>query len=173
MISRILISKEEIENRIKELAEKISIDFKYEELTIICVLKGAFIFASDLIRSIKIPKCNIEFISTTSYKDMESTGFVNIINLLRVDINNKNVLIVEDILDTGLTLKKLTEFLINSKPKSLKTCVLLNKKERRKVDFIADYVGFEIEDKFVIGYGLDYNENFRELPEIYYVVDHG
>ena len=175
MDKKLLIPKEMIQKKVKELAEHIDRDFKDEEITIICVLKGAFIFTSDLVRLIKNLKCNIEFLKISSYgSNTVSSGIVTLPKYTHIkNIANKNVIIVEDILDTGLTLKTLVEFLKKMNPKSLKTCVLLNKKERRKVEFEADYVGFEIEDKFVIGYGLDYDERFRQLPEIYYITNHG
>jgi len=170
MRAEILFSREVIEKRIKQLAEKIEYDFNDEELLIICVLKGSFIFTSDLVRFIKKPKCEIDFIRASSYgSETISSGIVKLPKYVDINATNKNVIIVEDILDTGLTLKQITEFISKMKPKTLKTCVLLDKKIKRKVDFTADYVGFEIEDNFVIGYGLDYNEEFRNLPEIYYV----
>lgn len=168
-MKRILFTNEIIQKRIKELAESIDKDFKNEEIIFVCVLKGAFIFTADIFKSIQNKNCTIEFIRASSYIKQESSGSINLINYLETDINNKNVIIVEDILDTGLTLKSLVEFLNNSKPKNLKTCVLLDKKARRKVEFEADYIGFDIEDKFVIGYGLDYDEKFRNSSHIYYL----
>lgn len=170
MIKELLFSKETIEKRVKKLAKQIDKDFDSEEILIICVLKGSFVFASDLVRSIKNSECIIDFIKTYSYGNRtESSGVVSISNYPSIDINNKNVLIVEDILDSGLTLKYITNYFNDLKPKSLKTCVLLDKKERRVVEFSADYVGFEIPNKFVIGYGLDYNEQYRGLSGIYSV----
>lgn len=168
MIKDLLFSKYEIEKRISELAKEIEKDFSDEEVTIFCVLKGSFMFTSDLVKFIKNIKCEIEFIKASSYDKIESTGTVKL-TYVDINIENKNVIIVEDILDTGLTLQTLTEFLTQYKPKTLKTCVLLDKKEKRKVEFEADYIGFEIPDKFVIGYGLDYDEKFRNLSEIYYL----
>lgn len=165
-----LILKKEIKKRIKELSEEINDDFvKNEELIIICLLKGSFIFTSDLVRLIN-RKCKIHFIKVSSYYgSTETSGNVSFSDKIDIDITNKSVLLIDDILDTGLTLKNITDFLNKKNPKILKTCVLLDKKVRRKVDFESDYTGFVIEDKFVIGYGLDFDEEYRNLPEIYYV----
>lgn len=166
------ISKTKIEERIEELAKQIEKDFEInEEIIIICVLKGAFIFTADLVRKIRKQNCIIEFIKVSSYgSNTVSSGNVKITNHIGTDITNKNVIIVEDILDTGLTLSSLTKKLKRKRPKVLKTCVLLDKKSRRKIEFNADYVGFEIPDKFVIGYGLDYDEKYRDLESIVSVV---
>ncbi len=164
-----LITKKEIKNRIKELSKEINIDFKNESIVIICLLKGSFIFTSVLVRLINI-KCKINFIKVSSYYgSTETSGNVSFSDKIDIDITNKSVLLIDDILDTGLTLKNITDFLNKKNPKILKTCVLLDKKVRRKVDFESDYTGFVIEDKFVIGYGLDFDEEYRNLPEIYYV----
>jgi len=165
-----LISKKEIKNRIKELSKEINDSFiKNEELVIICLLKGSFIFAADLVRLIN-RRCFIHFIKASSYYgNTETSGIVNFSEDIDIDINNKNILLIDDILDTGFTLKKITDFLNKRNPKILKTCVLLDKKGRRKVDFESDYIGFVIDDVFVIGYGLDFDEEYRNLPEIYYV----
>lgn len=165
-----LILKKEIKKRIKELSEDINDDFvKNEELIIICLLKGSFIFTSDLVRLIN-RNCKIHFIKVSSYYgSTETSGNVSFSDKIDIDITNKSVLLIDDILDTGLTLKNITDFLNKKNPKILKTCVLLDKKVRRKVDFESDYTGFVIEDKFVIGYGLDFDEEYRNLPEIYYV----
>lgn len=166
----ILIEKKDIEKRIHKLAKKIQHDFHGEELIIVCVLRGAFIFCSDLVRQFEDFQCNINFVELFSYgSETDSSGHVEMAKDLGIDIHGKNVLIVEDIVDTGLSLTYLTKKLQEKNPKKLKTCVLLDKKSRRKVEFNADYVGFDIEDYFVIGCGLDYKYNYRELDQIYYL----
>ncbi|HIP86567.1 MAG TPA: hypoxanthine phosphoribosyltransferase [Aquifex aeolicus] len=163
----LLISEEEIKRRIKELAEEIERSFPPEgELLIVGLLKGSFIFVSDLVREIKRPVL-IDFISASSYSGTESSGNVEIRQGLDIDIKDKNVLLVDDILDTGRTFKKVLELLHTREPKSLKTCVLLDKPSRRVEKIDADFVGFKIPDKFVVGYGLDWDELGRNLKGIY------
>jgi hypoxanthine phosphoribosyltransferase len=162
----VLISEEEISLRIDALAKAINEEFAGQELVVICVLKGAFMFCSDLIKKIELP-VKLEFIQLSSYGDgMSSTGNVKIEMDLSGSINNKNVLIVEDIVDTGLTVKTLFEMLSVRNPKVLKLASLLFKPDKNKYIVPIDYLGFEIEDKFVIGYGLDYAGRYRELPYI-------
>ena len=161
-----LISEEEIALRIAALGSAITKDFEGESLVVICVLKGAFIFCSDLIKKINRP-LSLEFISLSSYGDStHSSGNVRLDMDITANIEGKNVLIVEDIVDSGLTIKTLIEMLSVRKPKTVKLASLLFKpsKLQHKVDI--DYLGFEIEDKFVIGYGLDYAGRYRELPYI-------
>lgn len=166
----LLISSSEIEEKVKQLGEKISEDFKNKEILAIGILKGSFMFFADLVRYIDT-NVHIDFMQLSSYyTSMESSGEVIFVKDISVDINNKNVLIVDDIIDTGRTLKALTMALKQRNPKNLKTCVLLDKKERREVDFNADYVGFEIPDKFVVGYGLDWAEEGRNSKDIYCVI---
>ncbi len=138
----------------------------------VVALKGAAIFASDLVRNLNMP-LKMEFIRLSSYgSGTTSSGKVHAVDISLPDLNNKNVLIIEDIIDTGLTAKFLLDFISsNFKTKSAKFCSLLDKKSARKVDIQADYCGFEIDDKFVIGFGLDYDENYRNLPYIGYVAD--
>ncbi len=168
---KLLISEKQIKEKVKEVANQINKDFKNKEILAVGILKGSFIFFSDLVRHLNL-NVKIDFMQVASYHtSMESSGEVIFIKDLTQDINGKNVLIVDDIIDTGRTLKALTEALMQRNPNVLKTCVLLDKKERREVDFDADYVGFEIPDKFVVGYGLDWAEEGRNLKEIYCVED--
>lgn len=167
---KVLFSKDQLHARIKELAQEINTLYKDEELTAICVLKGAVIFATDLIRELDMP-VQIEFIRLSSYGSSTTTsGKVNAVDIKLPDLNNKNVLIIEDIVDTGLTAKFLIDFMhLNFHVKSLKFCSLLDKKMTRKVDIEPDYYGFEVDDKFVVGYGLDYDGYYRNLPYIGYI----
>ena len=167
----VLISSEEISKKVKQLADQIKKDFKGEKILAVGILKGSFIFFADLVRELG-KNVYVDFMQVSSYKDgMESSGELTFIKDLSQDISNKNVLVVDDIIDTGYTLKKLVEILQKRNPKTLKTCVLLDKKERRKVNYTPDYVGFEIPDKFVVGYGLDWGEEGRTLRDIYCVLD--
>ncbi len=165
-----LISEDEIKTRIVQMAQEINGFYGDQELYVIVALKGAVIFASDLVRHLQSP-LNMEFIRLSSYgNSMASSGKVNAVDISLPDLNGKNVLIVEDIIDTGLTAKFLLDFLeLNFKTKSTKFCSLLDKKSARKVDVQPDYYGFEVDDKFVIGYGLDYEGRYRNLPYIGYV----
>ncbi|MFY7993555.1 MAG: hypoxanthine phosphoribosyltransferase [Bacteriovoracaceae bacterium] len=162
----VMISEEEIALRIAELGRAITQDFENEELVVICVLKGAFMFCSDLIKKINRP-VRLEFISLSSYGDStNSSGNVRLEMDITANVEGKNVLVVEDIVDTGLTIKTLMEMLALRKPKSVKLASLLFKPVKLKHKMKIDYLGFEIEDKFVIGYGLDYAGRYRELPYI-------
>jgi hypoxanthine phosphoribosyltransferase len=162
----VLISEDEISMRIDALGKAITQDFENEELVVICVLKGAFMFCSDLIKKINRP-LKLEFISLSSYGDnTNSSGNVRLEMDITANIEGKNVLIVEDIVDTGLTIKTLMEIMAVRKPKSVKLASLLYKPIKLKHKVNIDYLGFEIEDKFVIGYGLDYAGRYRELPYI-------
>ena len=166
----LLIPEDKIQEKVKELAKAISREFNGEELYVIGILKGSFMFFADLVRNLE-GKIFIDFMQVSSYKtEMESFGEVIFIKDMSVDIKDKNVLIVDDIIDTGRTLKALVEALSLREPKKLKTCVLLDKRERREVDYNANFYGFEIPDKFVVGYGLDWAEEGRNLKEIYAVV---
>ncbi|MFG1481450.1 hypoxanthine phosphoribosyltransferase [Halobacteriovorax sp. HFRX-2_2] len=158
-------SEEKINERIKELAAKIDSDFQGEEVVIIGVLNGAFIFVADLIRQMNSP-VYFDFIGASSYKGTESTGKISITKDIKVDIKDKNVILVEDIVDTGLTISELTKMLKERGPKTIKLATLLHKKVKTQHNVEIDYLGFEIEDKFVIGYGLDYDGRYRELPYI-------
>lgn len=162
----IYISKEKIQERVKELAAMINKDFEGEELFIIGVLNGAFMFTADLVRELNIP-VTLEFMKASSYgDDMESSGSLEMQLDIKSSIDGKNVLIIEDIVDTGLTMKELVSTLKERNPKSLKLASLLYKPARNKYPTQIDYLAFEIEDKFVIGYGLDYAGRYRELPYI-------
>jgi len=169
MSKKILFPREEIRQRVQELARQISSDYEGRELIIIGVLKGAFIFMADLIREISIP-CIVDFARLASYgAGSDSSGKVVMTKDIETSIRGRDILIVEDILDTGLTLQYFAEWLRERNPRSMKICVLLDKRKRRKVTFEADYVGFTIEDGFVVGYGLDFNEKFRFSPDIYVI----
>ena len=160
----VLISREEISRRVEQLGREISQDYKGRELHLVGVLNGAFMFIADLARHLSIP-CQICFLQASSYKDqLVSTGKVKLMHNL--DLSGKDVLVVEDIFDTGLTLKHIREDLNMQKPTSLEICALLSKRIPDKVAVDVKYIGFEIEDRFVVGYGLDYAEKYRELPHI-------
>ncbi|KXG75909.1 hypoxanthine phosphoribosyltransferase [Thermotalea metallivorans] len=165
-IKEILFSREEIEKKIGELGNKIADDYRGKDLVLVGVLKGANVFMSDLMRKINIP-LTIDFMAVTSYGlSTESSGVVKILKDLDHSIEDKDVLVVEDIIDTGLTLHYLCENLLSRKPKSLKICALLDKPDRRKIDIPIDYKGFDIPDEFIVGYGIDYAEQYRNLPYI-------
>jgi len=162
----VMISEEEISLRIQALGQAITKDFEGEDLVVICVLKGAFIFCSDLIKKINRP-LSLEFIALSSYGDgTASSGNVRLDMDITCNVEGKNVLIVEDIVDSGLTIKTLMQMLKLRGPKSVKLASLLFKPAKLKHDVKIDYLGFEIDDKFVIGYGLDYAGRYRELPYI-------
>ncbi len=162
----VMLTAEQIGNRIRELAAQISKDYQGKNPLLIGVLKGAVIFLSDLIRQIEVP-VEIDFMAVSSYGvDTDSSGVVRILKDLEQSIQGKDVLIVEDIVDTGLTLNYLRENLITRQPKTLKVITLLDKPDRRKVPFEPDYCGFIIPDRFVIGYGLDYGEDYRHLADL-------
>ncbi|UPM53568.1 hypoxanthine phosphoribosyltransferase [Gottfriedia acidiceleris] len=161
-----LISENDLKNRVKVLAEQIEHDFNNEPLILVVVLKGSFVFAADLVREMK-SNINVDFISVSSYSNQtESTGKVRLLKDLDENITDKNVVIIEDIIDSGLTLHFLRDHLQMHKPKSIKICTLLDKPERRKIDLPVDYVGFVIPDEFIVGYGIDYAQQYRNLPYI-------
>lgn len=163
-----LISKEEIEKRIGELAEQISKDYEGKSIEFICVLKGAAIFAVELAMKVK-PNVRFEFIEVSSYNGTESTGKIKVNKDISASIEGKDVIIVEDIIDTGRTLSYLKEYLLGKNPKSLKICTLVSKPDRRVIDVDIDYNGFEIENKYIIGHGFDINGNYRNLPYVGYI----
>lgn len=169
---KVLIDEETIQKRINELAIEISKDYKNEEIVLICILKGSIYFAIDLSKKLINNDVILDFMKVSSYgNNLESTGNINFSLDTSIDIKNKNVIIVEDIIDTGLTLNYLYNYLKNKDPKTLKICAMLDKKGRRKEDINIDYTGFKIDNKFVVGYGLDFDEKYRNLSYIGYIED--
>ena len=165
-VKEILFTEEQIEQRVQQMGAAISREYAGEEIVLISVLKGAMIFTADLVRCIQ-PPVILEAIVASSYgSGTESSGEVKLKLDCKTDIKDKNVLVVDDIIDTGTTLLRLCQLLLQRQPKSLKSCAFLDKPSRRKVDFTADYVGYEIPDAFAIGYGLDYAGRYRDLPYI-------
>jgi hypoxanthine phosphoribosyltransferase len=166
-IERILISEEQLQARVAAIAAAIEVDYaEDEDLLLICVLKGGYVFLSDLSRALKRPH-HLDFMGISSYgSGTKSSGAVQIIMDLKQPLAGRNVLIVEDIIDSGHTLRYLRQNLLARQPASLKICTLLNKPSRRDVDVPVDYIGFDIPDEFVVGYGLDFDELYRNLPFI-------
>lgn len=165
-IKEILLDEEAIRQKIKELGHKISKDYAGKELILIGILKGSVMFMSDLLKEITIP-CSMDFMAVSSYgSSTKSSGIVRILKDLDFEIEGKDILLVEDIIDTGVTLKYLLEYLNGRKPNSLNIVCLLDKPERRKVQVEAKYIGFSMPDEFLVGYGLDYAEKYRNLPFI-------
>jgi hypoxanthine phosphoribosyltransferase len=170
----ILLSQEQIASIVQHLADQISKEYDGRELVLVCILKGAFMFLSDLVRHLKVP-AKIDFVRLASYgAGMETSGVIEITKDIEIPIEGKDVLIIEDIIDSGRTLQFLKDRLSLANPHSVKICALLDKKARREVAMEADYLGTEVEDVFIVGYGIDFNEDYRHLPEIYYVtsIDH-
>jgi len=166
---KVLYPRDVIRRRVAELAEEISRDYRGREPVLIGVLKGAFIFMADLVRGLKVP-CVIDFVRVASYgSGSTSSGNVVIKKDIETDITGKDVLIIEDIVDTGITMRFLVEKLRERNPRSLKVCAFVDKRARRKVEFEADYVGFTMEDGFIVGYGLDFDEKSRFHPEVYVI----
>ena len=165
-VKEVLYSEEVILSKVKELAERISEDYAGKELIVVGVLKGSVVFTSDLIKFISIP-CTLDFMAVSSYgNSTETSGVVRILKDLDQDIEGKHVLIVEDIVDTGITLSYLLDYLKARKASSIEIVALLNKEARRKSSISVKYVGFEVPDEFIIGYGIDYAEHYRNLPFI-------
>ena len=163
---QVFISEDELQKRVAELGAEISRDYAGKDLLLVAVLKGSVVFLADLMREITIPH-SVDFMATSSYgAATESSGIVRILKDLDMPIIDRNVLIVEDIVDTGHTLTYLRKLLLERRPASLRVCTLLDKRERREVDVPLDYIGFEIPNEFVVGYGLDYAELYRNLPYI-------
>lgn len=163
----VLLAESEVHAGVDEIAAKINRDYAGKELLVIGILRGAFIFMADLVRKLEIP-VSVDFVAVSSYGHAtESSGVVRILKDLDESIARRHVLLVEDIIDTGLTLKYLYDYLQARGPASLRVCALLDKPERRQVDFSPDYTGFTIPDYFVVGYGLDCNQQYRNLPGVY------
>jgi hypoxanthine phosphoribosyltransferase len=166
LLGEILVEAEDLKRRVRELAVEVSRDYRDRDLLLVCVLKGAVFFASDLMRHLDIP-CELDFMAVASYGSAtDSSGVVRILKDLDAPIEGRDVLIVEDIVDSGLTLQYLLRSLGARNPASVEVCALLTKPERRKVDLPVRYVGFEIANRFAIGYGLDHDERYRNLPYV-------
>ncbi|MGM0598506.1 MAG: hypoxanthine phosphoribosyltransferase [Candidatus Rifleibacteriota bacterium] len=165
-IERVLINPQQIQKRIKELGKQISNDYKNKEIIVLCILKGAFLFTSDLCRSISVPQ-KMDFMAVSSYGDStQSSGIVKIDKDLSESVEGKHILIVEDIIDSGLTLSYLQKILKDRKPADIKICVLCNKPGNLQQHVKVDYCGFKLENEFVVGYGLDFKGYLRNLPYI-------
>lgn len=165
-LCKILITGEEISKRIKEVADEITKDYAGEEVLVVGILRGAVVFYAELVKQIDLD-LRFDFMSVSSYgSGTTSSGEVKIVKDISQPIEGLNVIIVEDIIDTGNTLKNLKKLLLTRNPKSLKICSLLDKPSRRKVELEGDYIGFTVPDEFVVGYGLDYQEKYRNLPDV-------
>lgn len=170
-VEKILFSEEDISKRVKELGKELSKEYRGKDPVIISLLRGSFIFASDLVRAMDI-KLEIDFMTTASYGNAEVfSGKVNFLSDIRSDIKGRDVIVVDDIIDTGHTMKAVIEHLKEKNPKSIKTCVVLDKPSRREVNLKPDYVAFEIPDVFIVGYGLNYGDFCRNVPYIYTYTD--
>ncbi|MEK6786582.1 MAG: hypoxanthine phosphoribosyltransferase [Nitrospirota bacterium] len=164
MFGRPIVTQEQMRSRIRELGRQISADYAGKDLVLVGVLKGAYAFFADLARAIRIP-VRVDFIIVTSYGTQTKTsGKVKLVTELTEKIKNRDVLLVEDIVDSGLTIQYLTKALAKQRPRSIKVCTLLSKPERRVVDVPLQYIGFKIQDQYVVGYGLDYQQQYRNLP---------
>ncbi len=167
----VLLSKEAIENRVAELGVELTEAYKDKNLLVISLLKGSFIFTADLVRKIDLP-VRIEFMTTSSYGHGEETsGKLKVVQDVQVSLEAYDVLVVDDITDSALTMTGVVEILGERNPKSIKSCVLLDKPSRRKTEYQPDYVGFEIPDKFIVGYGLNYGDYFRNIDHVFAFVD--
>ncbi|TNF52606.1 hypoxanthine phosphoribosyltransferase [bacterium] len=165
IIGKPFLTVEQIQSKVQEMASEISKDYERKDFISVGILKGAFMFFTDLVRLIHAPM-SIDFFIASSYAKTESTGEIKLHADLRENIRDRHVLLIDDIADTGLTLLHIRNLLLARKPASLRTCVLLDKKSRRKAEVPLDYVGFEIPNEYVVGYGLDYENRFRNLPYI-------
>ena len=162
-VKKVLISEEQINKRVKELAKQISIDYAGKKPLLVCILRGASLFFANLVKNLEID-CTLDFMSLSSYQGTSSSGKVRLLLDIREDIKDRHIIVVEDIVDTGITGVYLRDFLTTRKPASVEFCTLLDKPQNRKVNITPKYLGFSIENEFVIGYGLDYNELYRNLP---------
>ncbi len=165
IVGKPLFTTSQIQARVKELALRISQDYAGKDLLAVGILKGAFMFFTYIVRAVEVP-LTLDFIVASSYMKSETTGEVKIYYDVRGDISDSNVLLIDDIVDTGITLNHIRERILARSPRSLKICTFLDKKERREVEIPIDYVGFEIPNEYVVGYGLDYDNKFRNLPYI-------
>ncbi|HZV46114.1 MAG TPA: hypoxanthine phosphoribosyltransferase [Thermodesulfovibrionales bacterium] len=165
IIGKPLLTTRQIQAKVKELAQNISKDYVGKEILAVGILKGSFMFFSDIVREIEVP-LTLDFILASSYVKSETSGEVKIHYDIREDISDKHVLLIDDIVDTGITLNQIRERILSRFPLSLKICTFLDKKERREVDIPLDYVGYVIPNQFVVGYGLDYDNKYRNLPYI-------
>lgn len=165
-IERVLLSEEQIRARIQELGQQLTADYREKNPIFVGILKGVVVFFADMIRAVPID-CQIDFMAVSSYGgSTESTGTIRVKKDLSADIEGRHVVILEDILDTGLTLRHTVDYLMTKRPASLKICTLLDKPDRRKAEIQADYIGFTVPNLFVVGYGLDFDERYRNLPYI-------
>lgn len=165
-IRAVLVSEQQLKDKVAQLGAQISQDYAGKDLVLVSILKGAVVFMADLMRAVTIP-CSIDFMVVSSYgAGTTTTGLVKIIKGLDSDLSGKDVLIVEDILDTGVTLSNLVPMLKMRDPNSVRICAILDKPSRRRADIQADYIGFQVPDEFVVGYGLDYDEKYRNLPYV-------
>ena len=172
-VKEVLITSREIEEKVREIGERITEDYRGERLLLVGILRGAVVFLSDLMRHLQLP-CEIDFMEVSSYgADTTSSGVVRILKDLQEDISGRHVLIIEDIIDTGLTLSYLRRSLLARKPASLEICALLTKPSRRRVELSVKYLGFEVPDEFVVGYGLDFAGAYRNLPGIRFLTREG
>ena len=165
VVGKPFLTVEQIQNKNRELADRISNDYNGKNMLAVGILKGAFIFFSDIVRLIRVP-LNIDFVIASSYLKSETSGEIKMHYDIRDEVADKDVLLIEDIVDTGITLNFIRERILQRGPKSLRICTFLDKRGRRQVDVPIDYVGFEISNEFVVGYGLDYDNKFRNLPYI-------
>jgi len=164
-----VLKKDDIDKMVVAVARKISSDYKDRELILIGVLKGSFVFLSDLIRNLSIP-VKVDFVGVSSYRDKtSSSGKIQLTKSIEIDIKNKNVLVVEDIVDSGLTIAWLIDYLMSFEPETVNVCAMLDKRERRETQIQIDYTCHVVKEGFLVGYGLDYGEDYRNLPEIYHL----
>lgn len=170
-VGEVIITQEQINERAREIGEQITQDYRGEEVVLVCILRGAVLWMGDIMKNVALDTV-IDFMAVSSYgASTKSSGVVKIIKDLDSDIEGKNVIIVEDIVDSGTTLNYLKHYLENRKTRSVRICTLLDKPAGRKVDLQADYVGFEVEDRFIVGYGLDFDQKYRNLPYISFLED--